>query len=82
MNSVFLQEQETIFEFLVSETGNWIHWNEKVAIFEYPSDKILDYHSILVPNVDNTRTIFLINLIAKQEKPVLLIGKKVSIIFS
>lgn len=71
----FSQDDETIFEFLVSETGTWIHWNEKVALFEYPSNKILEYHEILVPNVDNTRTLFLIELIAIQEKAVLLIGK-------
>lgn len=46
-----------------------------VPEFEYPSDYVLKYYKILVPNVDNTRTLFLIDIIAKQEKAVLLIGK-------
>ncbi|XP_023289507.1 dynein heavy chain 8, axonemal, partial [Orussus abietinus] len=69
-------EDETIFEFLVSEKGKWIHWNERVPIFEYPSDYVLDYYDILVPNVDNTRTLFLIDVIARQEKAALLIGEQ------
>ncbi|KAJ8670776.1 hypothetical protein QAD02_002035, partial [Eretmocerus hayati] len=70
------QDDETIFEFFVSESGDWSHWNNRVLEFEYPPDTVLEYYSILVPNVDNTRTIFLIDLIAKQEKAVLLIGEQ------
>ncbi|XP_018048480.1 PREDICTED: dynein heavy chain 8, axonemal [Atta colombica] len=68
-------EDETIFEYLVSDDGEWIHWNKKVPEFEYPSDRILEYYTILVPNIDNTRTLYLIDIIAKQEKAVLLIGE-------
>ncbi|XP_014480405.1 PREDICTED: dynein heavy chain 8, axonemal [Dinoponera quadriceps] len=69
-------EDETIFEYLVSDDGRWIHWNEMVPKFEYPSDRVLEYHTILVPNVDNTRTLFLTDIIAKQGKAVLLIGEQ------
>lgn len=70
-----MQEDETIFEYVVSNKGEWLHWSQRVPVFEYPSDSVLEYHNILVPNVDNTRTLFLIDIIAKQEKAVLLIGK-------
>ncbi|XP_046493196.1 dynein axonemal heavy chain 8 [Neodiprion pinetum] len=70
------KEDETIFEYLVSEKGKWIHWNSRVPKFEYPDDAVLDYYTILVPNVDNVRTAYLIDLIAKQEKAVLLIGEQ------
>lgn len=65
---------------MVSDKGNWVHWNEMVPVFEYPEDRVLDYYNILVPNVDNTRSLFLIDVIARQEKAVLLIGKKINMV--
>ncbi|XP_043790719.1 dynein axonemal heavy chain 8 [Apis laboriosa] len=69
-------DDETIFEYLVSEDGQWIHWSEKVPQFIYPPDQIIKYYTILVPNIDNTRTMFLVETIAKQGKAVLLIGEQ------
>lgn len=67
----------TIFEYFVnSSNGEWCHWSDKVQEFNYPTDNILEYSTILVPNVDNTRTAFLIDLISKQSKAVLLIGEQ------
>nr|XP_031825788.1 dynein heavy chain 8, axonemal [Nomia melanderi] len=71
-----IKEDETIFEYLVSDNGDWLHWSARVPEFIYPSDEVLPYHSILVPNIDNTRTMFLIDTIAKQRKAVLLIGEQ------
>lgn len=67
---------DTIFEYLVDEDGSWQHWSTKVQQYVYPTDDSPEYASILVPNVDNVRTTFLINTIAKQEKAVLLIGEQ------
>ncbi|XP_071450018.1 dynein axonemal heavy chain 8 [Hetaerina americana] len=67
---------ETIFEYVVSSSGEWEHWKVRVEDYLYPSDSIPEYSSILVPNVDNVRTAFLINTIAKQYKAVLLIGEQ------
>ena len=51
---------------------------DQVPEYIYPTDSIPDYNSILVPNVDNVRTDFLIDCIVKQSKAVLLIGEQVS----
>ena len=67
---------DTIFEFKVDKRGNWEHWKNHVAEYVYPTDSTPIYASILVPNVDNVRTDFLIHTIAKQSKGVLLIGEQ------
>nr|XP_021145140.1 dynein heavy chain 8, axonemal isoform X1 [Columba livia] len=67
---------ETMYEFYVTDHGEWEHWSKRVQEYVYPTDHVPDYASILVPNVDNTRTQFLINTIAKQQKAVLLIGEQ------
>jgi dynein heavy chain len=61
--------EDTIFDYFVHEkTGAWRHWNTVVTEYIYPKDHDPEYASILVPNVDNVRTDFLIHTIAKQNK--------------
>ena len=48
--------------------GNWEHWLNRVQEYVYPFDYKPEYSSILVPNVDNVRTSFLMETIAKQSK--------------
>ena len=61
--------EDTIFDYFVHEkTGEWKHWNTVVTEYNYPKDHDPEYASILVPNVDNVRTDFLIHTIAKQHK--------------
>lgn len=67
---------EGIFDYVVLGNGDWYHWSTQVEEFIYPSDSIPEYASILVPNVDNIRTAFLVNTCAKQRKGVLLIGEQ------
>eukprot|EP00912_Choanoflagellata_sp_UC4_P002376 UC4_evm2s1496 len=73
-------KHETIFEYYVDTvTGNWVHWSNKVSPFDYPTDPDEpepSFSSILVPNVDNIRTDFLVDTIAKQDKGCLLIGEQ------
>ncbi|XP_031820772.1 dynein heavy chain 8, axonemal isoform X3 [Sarcophilus harrisii] len=70
------ESHQTMYEFFVSDFGDWEHWNRKVEPYIYPTDSIPEYSSILVPNVDNVRSNFLIDTIAKQHKAVLLIGEQ------
>ena len=71
-----IRGEETIFEYVVSDSGDWEHWNNRVTNYIYPKDSVPEYSSILVPNVDNVRTDFLLEMISKQEKAVLLIGEQ------
>ena len=48
----------------------------QVPEYLYPTDSVPDYGAILVPNVDNVRTDFLIQTIMKQGKAVLLTGEQ------
>uniref|UniRef100_A0A3B5MKK6 Uncharacterized protein n=1 Tax=Xiphophorus couchianus TaxID=32473 RepID=A0A3B5MKK6_9TELE len=66
----------TMFDYYVTSEGHWVHWNTRVEEYFYPSEITPEYSSILVPNVDNVRTDFLIQTIAKQGKAVLLIGEQ------
>ncbi|XP_061675571.1 dynein axonemal heavy chain 5 [Syngnathoides biaculeatus] len=68
--------EETVFDYHVATDGQWVHWRTRVEEYVYPSEVTPEYSSILVPNVDNVRTDFLIQTIAKQGKAVLLIGEQ------
>ncbi|KNE55648.1 hypothetical protein AMAG_01535 [Allomyces macrogynus ATCC 38327] len=67
--------QDTFFEFFVNEQGQWQHWRERVPAWAYPQDSTPEFSSIIIPTVDNVRTEFLVDTIAKQGKSVLLIGE-------
>ena len=71
-----LNGDDTIYEYMVNEKGEWEHWSMRVPEYIYPPDSIPEYTSILIPNVDNVRTDYLLNLISKQGKAVLLIGEQ------
>lgn len=53
---------------ILNISGEWEHWSNRVLEYDYPTDSIPEYSSILVPNVDNIRTKYLIDVIAKQHK--------------
>ncbi|TKC36333.1 hypothetical protein EI555_006320, partial [Monodon monoceros] len=67
---------QTMYEFYVTDYGDWEHWSKKLQPYYYPTDSVPEYSSILVPNVDNVRTNFLVDTIAKQHKAVLLTGEQ------
>ncbi|KAJ3342801.1 Dynein heavy chain 5, axonemal [Gonapodya sp. JEL0774] len=66
---------DTIFEYFVDDGGNWTHWRDRVPRWEYPNDRDPEFSSIIIPMVDNVRMEFLMDLVAKQGKAVLLIGE-------
>ena len=70
-----MEPGESIFNYVVDNNGAWLHWSKRVEEYVYPRDEVIPYRSILVPNIDNVRSDFLIDIIAKQRKAVLLIGE-------
>lgn len=68
--------ESTIFDFLVSSSGQWEHWRNLVTPYVYPENTTPDYSSILVPIIDNARIEYLVGTIANQERAVLLIGEQ------
>ncbi|CAF1018411.1 unnamed protein product, partial [Didymodactylos carnosus] len=64
---------DSMFDYYVNDAGQWEHWIQKVESWQYPKDEKIEFASILVPNVDNVRTTFLIDILSKQA--VLLIGE-------
>jgi dynein heavy chain len=66
---------DTFFEFFVNDNGQWAHWKEKVPDYSYPPDRTPEFSSIIIPTVDNVRSEFLIDTVAKQGRGVLLIGE-------
>ncbi|XP_078543788.1 dynein axonemal heavy chain 5 [Lissotriton helveticus] len=68
--------EDTMFDYYVAPDGKWMHWSSCVEEYVYPTESAPEYGSILVPNVDNVRTDFLIHTISKQGKAVLLIGEQ------
>nr|XP_032816356.1 dynein heavy chain 5, axonemal isoform X1 [Petromyzon marinus] len=68
--------EDSMFDYMVGADGQWVHWSSRVEEYAYPGDHTPEYNSILVPNVDNVRTDFLIHNIAKQGKSVLLMGEQ------
>ncbi|XP_068612434.1 dynein axonemal heavy chain 5 [Brachionichthys hirsutus] len=71
-----LDSEDTMFDYHVTTDGQWAHWSSRVEEYFYPSEFTPEYNTILVPNVDNVRTDFLIRTIAKQGMAVLLVGEQ------
>lgn len=58
----------TCVSFTFVGVGEWDHWKTLVQEYVYPKDVTPPFWSILVPNVDNVRTDFLVRTVAKQHK--------------
>uniref|UniRef100_A0A7S1KLW9 AAA+ ATPase domain-containing protein n=2 Tax=Percolomonas cosmopolitus TaxID=63605 RepID=A0A7S1KLW9_9EUKA len=70
-----VSSKDTVFSYVTDSEGKWEHWDNRVPRWEYPKDHSPKFHDILVPTVDNVRQAFLIDMIASQKLPVLVIGK-------
>ena len=61
-----VNEGETIFEYFVkAETCEWEKWSPPT--WEYPVGEKLDFSNLLVPTMDSTRALYVINYVYKQK---------------
>lgn len=56
--------------------GEWEHWNVAMSTAAQAETFSSDYSQVLVPILESVRITYLINIIAIQEHPVLLIGEQ------
>lgn len=67
-------KQATLFEYFFDATElQWMPWQQKVP--EYVHDPGKRYNEILVPTVDTVRTTWLLHLMVKIRRPVVLVGE-------
>ena len=72
MTQVF-PEQNTVFDFYWStEEKSFNLWNTLYANFEI--DNKLQYHEIMIPNIDSTRNTYVTDMLIKQSYHVLCPG--------
>lgn len=66
------------FKILIVNTllGEWEHWNIAMSSAIPSETTSSDYSQVLVPILESVRITYLINIIATQEQPVLLIGEQ------
>ncbi|CAH1389658.1 unnamed protein product [Nezara viridula] len=69
-------EDGSVFNYGINEDGNWQSWNKLVPAYNYPDQSTPDFNTILVPIIESVCIDYLINCIARQNKPVLLIGEQ------
>lgn len=56
-------------EFFTSSVHRW-----RPPLWEYPQTEVLDFSNLLVPTMDSTRALFLLRMLHKQRKAVLMVG--------
>lgn len=49
-----------------------VRW--RPPLWEYPCTDVLDFSNLLVPTMDSTRALFLLRMLHKQRKAVLMVG--------
>ena len=64
----------TLYEYYFDpELSKWVPWVDKVPEYEHKSD--LNFHEILVPTVDTVCNMWLLDVMVKVKRPVVLVGE-------
>jgi hypothetical protein len=67
---------ETVYEYVLDNAGGGeLSWSRfKAPLWNYPDQEKLDFSNLLVPTMDSTRSIYLIDAFHRYRRPVLMIG--------
>uniref|UniRef100_A0A1B0CTB8 Dyneins heavy chain n=1 Tax=Lutzomyia longipalpis TaxID=7200 RepID=A0A1B0CTB8_LUTLO len=68
--------KQSIFDFFINKTGNWDYWGSNIPAYEVPLDEEFRFTRMIIPNVESLQMTYLIKLLWKAKKPVLLLGEQ------
>ena len=69
------EAEDTLFEYTVSDAGEWVHWGKLVQPWEYPkSAENPKFAQLNIPTLDSTRFDALLTRVASLGKSSLLVG--------
>ncbi len=72
-----LPNNDSIFNYNVCvHTGRWTHWDSMIKDYVPPEITPQVYGSLLIPNVSSVRTEFLIDMVVRNGRSVLLMGEQ------
>jgi len=68
------KNDDTCWEYHVTEKGDWAHWSNQVVAWQYPSDYDPKFAELLIPTLDSIRYQSILQMLVPQGKPVLFTG--------
>jgi dynein heavy chain len=66
------EDGDTIYEYFLDDSLEWEKWTPPE--WDYPESEKLDFSNLLVPTMDSTRAIFILEQMHKIEVPTLMVG--------
>ena len=64
-----------VFDYYVDgESKKWVNWKDAVAPYTHVGAEAQSFSSIVVPTMDTTRLTFVLDALADQKKPAMLVG--------
>ncbi|XP_055711493.1 dynein axonemal heavy chain 8-like [Phlebotomus papatasi] len=71
-----VSDDQSIFDFFINDIGEWEHWKTNIADYVQPIGESLRFSQIIIPNVESIQMTYLLKLLWKEKKSVLLIGEQ------
>ena len=67
-------QYSTLYDYFFDDKElKWVPWKDKVPSYEHQFD--IKFNEILVPTIDTVRNTWLLNILVKKQRPVVLVGE-------